>query len=342
MTNNPSRRAVAGGASLAALLCLSWPTVLAQDITVDGAFALSSADQEVTGQLKVTITGPLSREIELIYTDKATGNQIADFDIELTQQLHILATDAGLTHLIHQHADKVGADGTFTAELEFPAPSLYHIYTDAAPTGIGQQVLRFDVTVGEEATAGESKQAGADVSSGPLVSSDGPYTVTLDASQLRAGTESVVSLLVEKDGSPATDLAPYLGVSAHAVFIRAENLAYVHAHAMPANDGAQPHDAHGAAATEPHGDDHDQAMSMDAGTSAPDASHGGHAAAPGNKNSHGDHRAAPAMAIAPAMSLQVTPPAAGTYALWIEFIGGGEIRTVPFAIEVPGANSATN
>ena len=274
----------------------------------------------------------------------ATGNQIADFDVELPQQLHILASDAGLTDLIHQHADEVEADGTFTAEIEFPAPGLYHIYTDATPTGIGQQVLRFDVTVGAETAPGESKPAGAKVSSGPLLSSDGPYAVTLDASQLRADTESAVSLLVEKDGSPATDLAPYLGVSAHAVFIRAEDLAYVHAHAMPGNEDQQPH---GAAAAEPHNMGSpvvgDHAMAMEGGTSAPAAGHGDHEAAPANESGHGDHGSAPAIAVAPDMSLHVTPPAAGTYALWIEFIGGGEIRTVPFTIEIPGADTgATN
>lgn len=324
MTNNPARRALTGGVSLVALLCLSWPIVVAQDITLDGVFALPGVDQAVTGQLKVTETAPLSRRIELSYASMASGDQIADFNVELTQQLHILATDAALTHLIHQHADEVRADGSFTAEIEFPEPGQYHIYTDATPTGIGQQVLRFDVTVGEEAATDEDKPIGADISRGPLVWSDGPYAVTLDASQLRAGVESAVSFLVEKDGLPATDLAPYLGVSAHAVFIRAEDLAYVHAHAMPGNED-QPHEAHGAAPAETH----------DMGSH-----HGGdHQAAPAGETSHAGHATAPAAAVAPAMSLHVTPPAAGTYALWIEFIGGGEIRTVPFTIEIPGAQA---
>jgi hypothetical protein len=325
MTNNHARRALAGGASFAALLCLSWPTVLAQGTTLDGVFALPGADQAVTGQLKVTETAPLSRRIELNYTSIATGDPIAEFDVELTQQLHILATDAGLTHLIHQHADEVRSDGTFTAEIEFPEPGRYHIYTDATPTGIGQQVLRFDVNVGVERGSGESRPAGADISDGPLISSDGPYTVTLGASQLHANVESAVSLLVEKEGLPAADLAPYLGVSAHAVFIRVEDLAYVHAHAMPGGKDQPRHDTHGAAAAEPH----------DMGSH-----HGAdHQAAPATDTGHAGHAAAPAIAVAPAMSLHVTPPAAGAYALWIEFIAGGEIRTVPFTIEIPGAEA---
>ena len=330
MTSHFARRALTRGSATALLLCTSFPTLLAQE-TIEGAFALPGVPQAVNGQLKVVETGPLSREIELVFTDKATGEQIEDFDLELTKELHILATDAGLTHLIHQHPDGVAADGTFTATLEFPEPGRYHIYTDAVPTGLGQQVLRFDVTVGDETETTQSQPATTDSATGELVSSDGPYTVTLDASQLKAGVESAVSLLVEKDGAPAADLEPYLGVSAHAVFIRAEDLAYVHAHATPGDD-ALGHEAHEAPAphhaTEPDAGGHEHGA-MAAGHE------NGHDAAPAPQEAHDSHAAAAAGSVEPEMSLHVTPPAPGTYALWIEFIGGEEIRTVPFTIEIP-------
>ena len=328
------------GSAAIAMLCAAGPVpALAQDSVVEGVYALPGVAQAVTGQLNVVETGPLTRRIELTYADQSSAEQIADFDVELTQQLHILATDAELTHLIHEHADIIGADGRFTAELEFSAPGLYHIYTDAVPTGIGQQVMRFDVTVGEAApAAGTTEPAAQHVSHGPLVSSDGAYSVALDASQLQAGVESVVSLLVEKDGAPAADLEPYLGVSAHAVFIRTEDLAYVHAHAMEAGE-EEGHHAHGAEpAAPPAGHDHGVETEADG--------HDAHAAPAqeGDHDAHAshqpdDHEAAPATWIDPNMSLHVTPPAAGTYALWVEFIGGGEIRTVPFTIEIPEADS---
>ncbi|WP_157959949.1 hypothetical protein [Devosia submarina] len=350
MTLNLSRQTMLAGSTILALLGAVGP-VLAQDSVVEGVFALPGVAQAVMGQLNVVETGPLTRRIELIYADKASGEQIAGYDVELTQQLHILATDAGLTHLIHEHADVVGDDGRFTAELEFPAPGLYHIYTDAVPTGIGQQVMRFDVTISEAASASEvPRPAAVDVSTSPLVSSDGPYSVTLDAAQLKPGVESAVSLLVEKHGEPAADLEPYLGVSAHAVFIRAEDLAYVHAHAMGA--GAEGgHDAHGAKSTtapsEPARHDHGGDESSHGGHEAPDHTGGhdahGDAAAPAaghdSHDSHDSHDAAATEAVDPNMSLHVTPPAAGVYALWIEFIGGDEIRTVPFTIEIPEAHS---
>lgn len=352
MTTTTARRALAGSVAFVAL-AFAAPTLLAQDATVEGVFALPGAEQAVTGQLDVTETGPLTRQVELTFAHQDSGEQITGFDVELTQQLHILATNAGLTHLIHEHADVVGDDGRFTAEIEFPAPGLYHIYMDVVPTGLGQQVLRFDVTVGEDAAAGQpAMPSGQDVSIGPLVSSDGPYSVTMDAAHLRPGAESLVSLLVERDGAPASDLEPYLGVAAHAVFIRAEDLAYVHAHAMEAGEG-QGHGGHGAhgghaapapapAAAEAGGHDHG-AESATGGHDhgAPPAQEAGHGAhdTTTHEGDHGAHGAAPAASISPDMSLHVTPPAAGTYAVWIEFIGGGEVRTVPFAIDIPEAGS---
>jgi hypothetical protein len=32
--------------------------------------------------------------------------------------------------------------------------------------------------------------------------------------------------------------------------------------------------------------------------------------------------------------LHVQPPKAGTYKLWVQFIGGGKVRTVPFVVAV--------
>jgi hypothetical protein len=327
MTDRFSANTLFGGVAIAMLCATGAAPALAQDGVVEGVYALPGVAQAVTGQLNVVEIGPLTRRIELTYADQSSGEQIAEFDVELTQQLHILATDVELTHLIHEHADIIGADGRFTAELEFPAPGLYHIYTDAVPAGIGQQVMRFDVTVGEVApAAGTTEPAVQHVSHGPLVSSDGAYSVVLDASQLQVGVPSMVSLLVKKDGAPAADLEPYLGVSAHAVFIRAEDLAYVHAHAMEAG-AEERHHAHGAEpAAPPGGHDH--------GVEAEADGHDAHAS-----HQPDDHDAAPVTRIDPNMSLHVTPPAAGTYALWIEFIGGGEIRTVPFTIEIPEADS---
>lgn len=307
---------------LVALVWMGSSPLAAQDAPIEGVFALAGTQQAITGQLQVTESGPLTRQIELTFAEQTNGRQIADFDVELTQKLHILATDAGLTHLIHEHADTVRNDGSFVAELKFPGPGLYHVYTDVVPAGLGQQVLRFDLAVDtEDAKPSEPALTGANISSAPLVSSSGPYSVTLSAGQLRPGVESELSLTVEKSGALADDLEPYLGVSAHVVFIHAEDLSYVHAHAIgDGNSDPHSHSPH-AAPTDP-GDHHQHSMESSGAT----------------QDGHGSHGASPVTSVDPKMNVFVTPPAGGTYAVWIEFIGGGEIRTLPFAIEVPEAS----
>ncbi|MFO2466295.1 hypothetical protein OOJ96_23330 [Pseudomonas sp. 15FMM2] len=265
-------------------------TGIAPQAPIKGVFALPGISEKVTAQLILQDTGPLERELLIAFTDKATGQPIKQFDEELTQQLHVLATDDGLTRFIHEHARKAEPDGRFKVKMSFPANGTYYVYADAVPTGLGQQVVRFEVAVGVATGPTEPQHAPVALASG----SDGPYTVTLEPSALQAATESMMPMTVLKNGKPATDLGLYLGVAAHAVFIGTEDLAYVHAHAMAAHAGP-----------------------------------GAHA----SQESHD----APALPPASLM-LHVTPPHAGRYALWIQFKGGDQIRTVPFTVEVQPAS----
>ncbi len=61
----------------------------------------------------------------------------------------------------------------------------------------------------------------------------GPYEVNISTARLSAPGESRIVVHILKDGKPATDLHPYLGALAHAVFIDAADLSYVHAHPQP-------------------------------------------------------------------------------------------------------------
>lgn len=228
---------------LAVLGASTMPSMAAQE-SIKGTFALPGESEKIVGALIVKETGPLTRELSIAFTDQATGQPIVQFDEELTQRLHVLATDSRFTSFIHEHAAKLGADGRFKVTIKFPRPGTYYVYADAVPSGLGQQVVRFEVPV-HGGTDGAA-QAPAEQEQG----SDGPYTVKMDTSALRAGSESMMSLTVLKDGKPAQDLDTYLGVTAHAVFVSTDELDYVHAHAMAAPmPGQAPHGGHGG-----HGD----------------------------------------------------------------------------------------
>ena len=354
MSNRAGRAATLCGLSAVALLGMSWGVSAAEDVVVKGVFALPDGKESVSGEMTLRETGPLTREMRLVYFDKATGKQVPKYDVELTQQLHILATDAELSKLIHQHVESAGPDGAFSTRFEFPAEGLYHIYTDAVPSGHGQQVLRFDVRIGNDGTAVDQRsvEPSPNLVDGDILSNskDG-YTVRLDVSELRAKQDSNISISVEKDGAPAPDLTPYLGVSAHAVFIAADDLAYVHAHASPKDRAEQStsDSVHGGHESTEGGSAHDHSAAVP-DNSPEQSDHQNHTATheesqhhatkdeatSGHQDSHAGHGvASSAETVSPEMTLHVTPPAPGTYALWIEFMGGGRVHTIPFRVDIP-------
>lgn len=211
----------------------------ASDASIKGAFALSGTTEKVIAQLSIEETGPLSRDLLITFADKTTGKRIAQFDEELTQELHVLATDSAFSTFLHEHPGKAGPDGQFRVAMTFPKPGVYHVFADAMPTGLGQQVVRFDVNV----SAPPARRPPSRFR--PRGRTDGPYTVQLDKAGLQAGKESMLNLTVLKNGKPAQDLGLYLGVPAHAVFVGTDDLAYVHAHAMSADAAKGAHGGHG-------------------------------------------------------------------------------------------------
>lgn len=124
--------------------------------------------------------------------------------------------------------------------------------------------------------------------------SAGPYSVTLSNTTLPAGRANNLTLNVLENGAPAQNLAPYLGAAAHVVFINTATLAYVHLH--PVVLGAN---------------DTETGMSSDM-----------HMAMPADGKS------------GPAMQMAVPALYAGTYKLWVQFLGNGTLYTVPFTLLV--------
>ena len=125
---------------------------------------------------------------------------------------------------------------------------------------------------------------------------DGAYKVRFDPFTLHAGQESQLGLHVSHSGKPASDLTPFLGVAAHVVFVEAADLTYVHVHAAP--------------------------MGKDDGMAGMAGMEGMGAPLPA-----GSH-------VPPDMKLHILVPNAGTYHLWVQFMAGGHVRTVPFTVAV--------
>jgi hypothetical protein len=196
---------------------------------VPGVFALQGGTATTKGYLSARQIGsdPLARHIDTWLTPLDSAVPIRQYDVDMTKKLHMIVVSDDFRTFLHIHP-ALQPDGHFILDQTLPAAALYHVYADSTPAGHTKQVFRFDVDAG-----GAPPAAARDLSERALARAVGPYVVRLVTGVLRAGTENYVAIHVTERGAPARNLHPYLGALAHAVFLDAADLSYVHAHPMP-------------------------------------------------------------------------------------------------------------
>ncbi|MGP4101781.1 hypothetical protein [Nonomuraea sp. KM90] len=149
------------------------------------------------------------------------GRAVTDYQVEHDKKLHFIVASRDLTSFQHVHPD-LAADGTWSVRLTLPKAGAYKAFADFVPKG------------GEKLTLGADLQAAGDYRPEPLphvsrTAAVDDYTVNL-AGDLVPGRAGKLTLTVNKDGEPVTDLQPYLGAYGHLVALRAGDLAYLHVH----------------------------------------------------------------------------------------------------------------
>jgi hypothetical protein len=194
---------------------------------VTGTFALPNSAPRAAATLEFQRIGPLDAKLDL--SETAGGRTIRDYDLDMTQRLHLIVISDDLEWFAHVHPT-LDASGHFTIEIHVPKQGRYYVYADADPAGLGKQVFRFPLRFGNAmprtpVLAAGVKSAGA-----------GPYAVSLDSLALHTNGPTTLRVAISEGGKPAADLRPYLGSAAHAVFVNAATLAYVHVH--PISSGA--------------------------------------------------------------------------------------------------------
>ena len=219
-------------------------------------------------------------------TPPGTATPLRNYTVDMTKLLHVIVVSDDLVSYQHVHP-ALGKDGHFTTDLHFPEPGHYHVFADCVPAGVGNQVFRFDVSVGGG--------GGTPARELPTLSTAraGPYLVSLAGTTVHAGRPADLAIHVLKGSAPARDLQLYLGAPAHAVFIGAQDLDYVHVHPTAANAAPMKMDMGGA----DMGD-----MDMSDAKPSPD------------------------------MHLRVTLRNRGAYVLFLQFQGGGMLHVARFGI----------
>ncbi|MBV9749727.1 MAG: hypothetical protein JO157_13030 [Acetobacteraceae bacterium] len=214
--------------------------------TVLGVFALAGASPKATATLTATPDRSLPKSgnsgvpMTLGVTMTAIGAKkpIGRYDRELGKVMHLIAVSDDLRDFVHVHGEGVDKRGRVETYARFPHSGFYHVYADATPTGLGQQVFRFDLRVGT-AQGASAPPAAAPLPPPSLDAADGAYAVRLDPFTLTGGQEATLRLHILHDGQPASDVTPFLGVAAHAVLISVSTLSYIHVHAqVPGRPGS--------------------------------------------------------------------------------------------------------
>lgn len=148
------------------------------------------------------------------------GAPVTAYDVEHEKRMHLIVVRRDTSGFQHVHPE-LSSDGTWTVPLDLPVGGSYRAYADFKPTGAEATTLGADLAV-----PGDFQPAAYQPSREATV--DG-YRVRLDG-DLVPGQSSKVTLIVEKDGAPVTDLQPYLGAYGHLVALRGGDLAYLHVH----------------------------------------------------------------------------------------------------------------
>jgi len=164
------------------------------------------------------------------------GRPVTAYTPTHDRDLHLILVRRDGSGYQHLHPERDPA-GRWSVPVTLPTAGSYKVFADTAPAGRSEAL-----------TLAADLQAPGDFRPVPLppvsrtvqVAGSAGYEVTLSG-DLVAGRPSAVTLRVSRDGTPVTDLEPYLGAYGHLVSLRAGDLAYLHTHPDGApGDGRTP------------------------------------------------------------------------------------------------------
>jgi hypothetical protein len=149
------------------------------------------------------------------------GEPVARYDVEHEKRLHLIAVRRDFTGFQHVHPELDEGSGAWSVDVDL-TPGAWRIFADFKASEADALTLGADLAVAGDYQPTQSAR-------GSRTAAVGPYRVTLKG-DLAAGSDAKLALNVTKDGTPVTDLQPYLGAYGHLVALRAGDLAYLHVH----------------------------------------------------------------------------------------------------------------
>lgn len=149
------------------------------------------------------------------------GTPVTNYVRSHDKDLHLIVVRRDMVAFQHVHP-VLNGNGTWSVALDLTRAGDYRVFADFTPEGGGNQTLGADLRV----AGNYDPQL---LPTPATTTTVGAYTVTLDGT-VAPGQASKVTLSVQKDGKPVTDLQPYLAAYGHLVALRAADLGYLHVH----------------------------------------------------------------------------------------------------------------
>ncbi|MFI6089323.1 hypothetical protein [Streptomyces sp. NPDC051218] len=186
-------------------------------------------------------------ELRFRVVKEGRGKNVTAYEREHGKELHLIVASRDLTTYRHLHPTRA-SDGTWSTPVELPEAGGYRVFADFKPAGAKE-----GLTLGADLAVAGRYVPKALPGAEARASVDG-YEVSLQG-ELKPGKAADVTLNVEKNGRPVTDLQPYLGSYGHLVALRAGDLAYLHVHPTggPGDGRTKPGPGVSFAATAPSG-----------------------------------------------------------------------------------------
>jgi hypothetical protein len=155
----------------------------------------------------------------------ATGMAVTAFQDDQTKLMHFYVVRSDLAGFQHVHP-VMAADGTWTASLAALAPGAYRAYASFITKNSSGSAIA--LVLSKQFTVAGAATTTALPAASSTTQVDG-YTVTVSG-ELMAGMEHTLTAAVTKNGTPVTDLQPYLDTYAHLTAFHEGDLAFVHLH----------------------------------------------------------------------------------------------------------------